>query len=156
LKERVKKEWLKDEIVDYLNPIVPEIHYRNNKKVVKLRKLFPWYVFVNSKMNEKIWYIIRNTPGVRLIVWAEIHPIPLTEREYQNILNQIKEKTERADFAVPFKEWDIVMMKTWEFKWMKWKINEIDINKWYMYVNIDILWRSTPILVNFDNVEVIQ
>lgn len=153
LKERVKKQWLKEDIVDYLVPIVPEIHYRNNKKIVKERKLFPWYVFVKSRMDEKIWYIIRNTPGVRLIVWAEIHPIPLTEREYENIMKQIQDKTERAEYAVPFKEWDMVLLKDWEFKWLKWVVTEIDNNKWFLYVNVEILWRNTPLMVPFEKVE---
>lgn len=153
LKERVKKQWLESEIVDYLVPIVPEIHYRKGKKIVKERKLYPWYVFVKSTMNEKIWYIIRNTPGVRLIVWAEIHPIPLTEKEYTNIMNQIKEKTDRAEHSVPFKEWEVILVKDWEFKGMQWAIIEIDINKGFLYVNIEILWRSTPIMLPFEKVE---
>ncbi|MFZ5341207.1 MAG: transcription termination/antitermination NusG family protein [Patescibacteria group bacterium] len=49
-------------MVDYLVPIVPEIHYKKGKKITKERKLYPGYIFVKSKMNEKIWYIIRNTP----------------------------------------------------------------------------------------------
>lgn len=153
LQERVNKQWLKDDIVDCIVPIVPEVHYRKGKKMLKQRKLFPWYVFVKSKMNEKIWYVIRNTPWVRLIVWAEIHPIPLSEKEYQDILKQIDEKTKRAEHAVPFKNWDVVTIKDWEFKGMKWKVTEIDEEKWFLYVNIEILWRNTPIMVTFEKVD---
>lgn len=153
MKERVKKQWVENDIVDYLSPIVPEVHYRNWKKVVKQRKLYPWYVFVKSKMNEKIWYIIRNTPWVRLIVWAEVTPIPLTDKEYQDIMDQIKDKTERSEYSIPFKSWDLVSVKDWEFKWMKWIVTEIDWAKWFLYVNIEILWRNTPIMVSFEKVE---
>ncbi len=151
--ERVKKQSLQEDIVDYLVPIVPEVHYRKGKKYVKERKLYPWYVFVKSKMNEKIWYIIRNTPGVRLIVWAEVHPIPLTEKEYQDIIAQIKEKTDRLEHAVPFREGDIVLIKDGQFKWTQWVITEIDGNKWFLCINIEILGRPTSVMVPFEKVE---
>lgn len=154
LQERVKKQQLQNDIVDYMVPIVPELAYKNWKKVVKQRKLYPGYVFVKTKMNEKIWYVIRNTPGVRLIVWADIYPIPLTEKEYQNIVNQIKDKTEKAEHSSPFKEGDIVMIKEWEFKEMKGKVTEVDADKWFIYVSIEILWRYTSIMVPFEKVEI--
>ena len=42
-------------------------------------------------MNDKIWYIVRNTPGVRLIVGAETKPISLTDEEYQNMKRQVEQ-----------------------------------------------------------------
>jgi len=69
MKERIQKQWLIDDVVDYLSPIVNEYSMKKWEKVTKQKKLYPGYVFIKSKMNDKIWYIIRNTPGVRLIVW---------------------------------------------------------------------------------------
>jgi transcriptional antiterminator NusG len=59
---------LSDDVVDYLSPIVNEYSMKKGEKVVKQKKLYPGYVFFKSRMNDKIWYVIRNTPGVRLIV----------------------------------------------------------------------------------------
>jgi len=81
--------------------------------------MYPGYVFVKSKMNDKIRYIIRNTPGVRLIVGAETRPIPLTDKEYDEMIKHIKEKNARAEFAVPFEEGDIVELKEGDFSGMK-------------------------------------
>jgi transcriptional antiterminator NusG len=67
-------------------------------------------------MNDKIWYVVRNTPGVRIIVGAETHPIPLTEKEYQNIVTQIEAASERAQLVVPFKVDDVIIMKSGDFK----------------------------------------
>jgi transcription termination/antitermination protein NusG len=119
LTERVKKQQMETEIVDYLNPTVNEVSYKNGKKVVKPKKLYPGYIFLKSKMNEKIWFVIRNTPGVRLIVGAEIRPVPLTDKEYDDLLSYIKEKNERAEHAVPFREGDIVTIKDGDFDGMK-------------------------------------
>lgn len=73
-------------------------------------------MFVKSQMNDKIWYVIRNTPGVRLIVGAETRPIPLTDDEYDKIIDQIKKSQERSELKIPFKEGDVVLLKTGDFK----------------------------------------
>jgi transcriptional antiterminator NusG len=129
LQERVKKQKMEDEIVDFLNPTVNEVYYKNGKKAYKVRKLYPGYVFVKSKMNDKIWYVIRNTPGVRLIVGAETRPIPLTQKEYDDMIAHIEEKNARAEFAVPFQEGDIVILRDGDFNGMKGVITEIDPTK---------------------------
>lgn len=104
-------------------------------------------------MNEKVRYIIRNTPGVRLIVWAEIKPIPLSQKEYDDMVAYIDEKNARVEFAVPYQEWDVVTLRDGDFNGMKWLITEIDIAKWLVYVNVEILGRNTPVMVSFDKVE---
>ncbi|MBP7842169.1 hypothetical protein KA037_06020 [Patescibacteria group bacterium] len=70
-------------------------------------------------MNDKIWYVVRNTPGVRLIVGAETHPIPLTENEYERMMQQMQESKERAELNIPFKQGDVVILKTGDFKGMQ-------------------------------------
>ena len=129
------------------------MYYKKWEKVIKQTKLYPGYVFVKSKMNEKIWYIIRNTPGVRLIVGAEIKPIPLTDKEYDQMVAYIDEKNARAEFAVPFQEGDVVTLRDGDFNGMKGLITEIDPSKGMVYVNVEILGRNTPVMVSFDKVE---
>lgn len=153
LKERVGKQEMEKDIVDYLNPVIHEVYYKKWEKVIKERKLYPGYIFVKSRMNEKIWYIIRNTPGVRLIVWAEIRPIPLTDKEYEDMVAYIEEKNARAEFAVPFQEWDVVILRDGDFNGMQWVITEIDPTKGMVYASVEILWRKTPVMVSFDKVE---
>ena len=153
LQERVENEKLQDDIVDFLNPAVNEVYYKGTQKAYKVRKLYPWYVFVKSKMNEKIWYIIRNTPGVRLIVWAETRPIPMTQKEYEDMMTYINEKNAHAEYAIPFKEGDVVTLTEGDFAGMKWVVTEVDPVKGYLYANVEILWRNTPVMVSFEKVE---
>lgn len=153
MKERVQKQWLSEDVVDYLSPIVNEYSMKKGEKVVKQKKLYPGYVFFKSRMNDKIWYVIRNTPGVRLIVWAETRPVPMEDGEYENIINQIKKSQERSDLKIPYKEWDVVLLKTWDFKWMKWSIKTIDTEKGTVIVNIEMLGRLTPVVIDADKIE---
>ena len=156
MQERVQKQWLSEDIVDYLSPIVNEYSLKKWEKIVKQKKMYPWYVFIRSKMNDKIWYIIRNTPWVRLIVWAETRPVPLTDVEYQDILNHIEKSQERAELSVPYKEWDVVTLKVWDFKWMQGKIKTVDSEKWTVIVNIEMLGRLTPVVIDADKIELMS
>lgn len=156
LKERIKKQWLENEVADFIVPTINESSLKKGEKIIKQKKLYPWYVFFNSKMNDKIWYVVRNTPGVRLIVGAETHPIPLTEHEYQKMMQQMQESKERAELNIPFKQGDVVVLKTGDFKGMQWVIRSIDPEKELVIVNIEMLGRMTPVAVNIDKIELMN
>lgn len=156
LRERTKKQNLEDAIHDYMSPMVNESSLKKWEKIIKQRKLYPWYVFVCSKMNDKIRYVIRNTPGVRLIVGAETRPIPLTDDEYAKILDQIIKSQERSELKIPFKEGDVVMLKTGDFKGMKWTMRAIDADKNTAIVNIEMLGRLTPVVIDLDKIELMS
>ena len=153
LEERIKKQNLENDIVDFINPTVNEVYYQKGKKAFKVRKLYPGYVFVKCKMNDKIRYVIRNTPGVRLIVGAETRPIPLTQKEYDDMIAYIEDKNQRAEYAIPFKEGDVIMLKEGDFNGMKGVVTEIDATKWFLYGNVEILGRNTPVMMSFEKVE---
>lgn len=156
LKERVKKQSLENDVIDFMCPMINESSMKKWEKVVKQKKLYPWYVLFKSKMNDKIRYVVRNTPWVRLIVGAETKPIPITEEELNRIIDQIEKSKERSEMKVPFKEWDLVLLKAWDFKWMKWVLRKIDADKWTVIVNIEMLWRLTPVVIDADKVSLMN
>ena len=133
--------------------MVSEASIKKGEKIVKQKKLYPGYVFFKSRMNDKIWYVVRNTPGVRLIVGAETKPIPLSDQEYQQIMDQIAQSQERSELKVPYKVGDIVLLKQWDFKGMKWNIKEVDSEKGVVVVSVEMLWRLTPVAVAIDQIE---
>ena len=153
LKERVKKQWLEEDIVDYYFPVITETKILKSKTTIKEVKLYPGYVFVRSKMNDKIWYVVRNTPWVRIIVGAETHPVPVTDVELENIKNQVLEKNSRSSLVVPYRIGDLVTLKDGNFVWAVWVVREIDSEKWTLIVNIEMLGRLTPVMIGFDKVE---
>lgn len=153
LKERVKKQWLEADIIDYYFPVVMEAKMAKGVKVIKEKKLYPGYVFVRSRMNDKIWYVIRNTPWVRIIVGAETHPIPITDVEFANIQRQVLENNERSELILPYRVWDIVTLKDGNFSGTKWVVRELDPERNSIVVNIEMLGRMTPVMVDVEKVE---
>ncbi len=153
LKERVKKQNLDEDIIDYYFPVVTETRVLKSKTSIKEIKLYPGYVFVRSRMNDKIRYVVRNTPGVRIIVGAETHPIPVTDKELENIKKQVIERNERGTFIVPYRVWDLVTLKDGNFIGAVWVVREVNWGKGTLIVNIEMLWRLTPVMISFDKVE---
>jgi transcriptional antiterminator NusG len=138
LRERINKQGLNDDVVEFMNPRVNETSIKKGEKVVKQKKLYPGYVFFKSRMNDKIWYVVRNTPGVRLIVGAETRPVPLTDREFEEMMTQITQSQERSEVKVPYRVGDSVRITsaTGDLKGMMGFITKIDANKEQVEVDI--------------------
>ncbi|MFZ2150492.1 MAG: transcription termination/antitermination protein NusG [Candidatus Absconditicoccaceae bacterium] len=156
LRERITKQGLSEDIVDYISPMINETSMKKGEKVIKQKKLYPGYVFIKSKMNDKIWYVVRNTPGVRLIVGAETRPVPLTDLEYNAMMEQILKSQERSELTIPYKKNDVVLLKTGDFKGMKGNVRDIDLEKGTVIVNIEMLGRLTPVVVDVDKIELLN
>ena len=156
LQERVNKQGLNEDVVDFLSPMVSEASMKKGEKVVRQKKLYPGYVFFKSKMNDKIWYVVRNTPGVRLIVGAETKPIPLTDAEYQQMMSQIAQAQERAELVVPFQVNELVRIKDGEFNNLTGKIKDLNPEESIAVVNVEVLGRLTPVTIAMDKIELVN
>ena len=156
LQERVNKQGLNEDVVDFLSPMVSEASMKKGEKVVRQNKLYPGYVFFKSKMNDKIWYVVRNTPGVRLIVGAETKPIPLTDAEYEQMMGQIAQAQERAELVVPFQVDELVRIKEGEFKNLTGKIKHLNPEESIVVVNVEVLGRLTPVTIAMDKIELVN
>jgi hypothetical protein len=156
LQERVNKQGLNEDVVDFLSPMVSEASMKKGEKVVRQKKLYPGYVFFKSKMNDKIWYVVRNTPGVRLIVGAETKPIPLTDAEYEQMMGQIAQAQERAELVVPFQVDELVKIKEGEFKNLTGKIKHLNPEESIVVVNVEVLGRLTPVTIAMDKIELVN
>ena len=157
LKERVVRQGLQEDVIELLNPKVNEVSVSKKwEKVIKQKRLYPGYLFFKSRMNDKIRYVIRNTPWVRLIVWADTHPVPLTDDEFNKMMQQVQASEDSLDVKVPFKKGDLVLIKSWDLKWTKWTVLSVDSEKWLITVSVEWLGQLTPTTVWMDTVEIAQ
>lgn len=157
LKERVARQWLQEDVIELLNPKVNEVSVsKKGEKVIKQKRLYPGYLFFKSRMNDKIRYVIRNTPWVRLIVWADTHPVPLTDAEFNQMMQQVRNSEETLDVKVPFKKWDLIEIQSGDLKWTKWTIISLDAEKGLVTVSVEWLGQLTPTTVWMDSVKLAQ
>jgi transcriptional antiterminator NusG len=98
------------------------------------------------------WYIVRNTPNVTWFLWAWNVPVPVSGEE----LNKLKWMLERNQetFSTKFKVWDHAIITKWPFEWNEWFIAEVNDKKGFVKLNINLLWRDTPIELDFSQIKV--
>ncbi len=120
-------------------------------KVKKKKNIFPGYILVKMIVTNESWYIVRNTPNVTWFLWAGTVPVPVRWEELEKLKWVLSKKSE--EFKINFKVWDYVIISTWPFEWSEWKITEINEEKWLIIVNVNLLWRDTPLELDFANVK---
>jgi len=154
LLETVKKNNLTKQVEEIFFPEITSVSFtKNGEKKITTKKLHPGYVYVKSMMNDKIWYVLRNTPGVRLIIGSDIYPTPVSEKEMNKIIEQVKNSEERLDMEIPYKVWDKVQLKSDELGGIEWEIVWIDTEKWEIQVKSLLMWRETIVNVWFDKIK---
>ena len=154
LHETIKKNNLQDQVEEIFFPEIKTSSITKSwEKKVTIKKLHPGYVYVKSMMNDKIWYILRNTPWVRLIIGSEIYPTPIDDKEMDVIIEKIKFSDERAELEIPYKVWDKVKLKSSELGGIEWEIIEINTDSWEVKVKTQLMWRETIVNVWYEKIE---
>lgn len=118
---------------------------REGEKKITERKFFPGYILVEMELNDKSWYLIKNTPGVTGFVGTKTRPVPLGEEEVKDILDQTKEAKEKPVPKIMFKAGEAVRVKEGPFKNFTGAIEDTNVEKGKIKVMISIFGRPTPV-----------
>lgn len=121
-------------------------------KVKKQKNLLPWYILVQMNVTNESWYIVRNTPNVTWFLWAWNIPVPVSGEELEQLKGKAKERSET--FETKYKVWDIALVIKWPFEGNEWVITEVNDKKWSVKLNVNLLWRDTPIELEFADIKV--
>ncbi len=145
--------WLEDFILDVFIPTYDVVSVRTWWTKVKRKKnILPWYILINMIVTNESWYIVRNTPNVTWFLWAWNIPVPVSDEELEQLKWKVDENTET--FSTKYKVWDEATIIKWAFEWSKWIITEINEKKWLLKVNVNLLWRDTPVQLEFSQIKV--
>ena len=154
LKETIKKNNLQNQVDKIFFPEIKTAKINKDwEKKITTKKLHPGYMYVRSMMNDKIWYVLRNTPWVRLVIGSEIYPTPVEEKEMEKILQSVKESNERTKMDIPYKKWDFVKLKSDELWGIEWKIININKETWEIQIQAELMWRTTTVNVWVNKIE---
>jgi transcriptional antiterminator NusG len=157
LASRVRSMAVEDRIFEVVIPMEDVIEFKNGRKVVVQKKVFPGYLLVRMGLDDDAWYVVRNTPGVTGFVGSGAKPTPLSRREVEDILGT----GVQDDAAVPEKkvrprlEYDIdeqVRVVTGPFADFNGVISEIDVDRSKLKVLVNIFGRETPVELEFADV----
>jgi len=123
----------------------------NWQESVRKRNILPGYILINMIVTNESWYIVRNTPNVTWFLGAWNIPVPVSWEELENLKWKIIEKSQTYD--IKFKKWDEIDIISWSFVSNRWIIFEVNDKKGTVKLNINLLWRDTPIELDFSQVK---
>lgn len=154
LERRVESMGMEDKIFRVLVPTEEEIDFKDGKKKITKKKVFPGYVLVEMTMSDDSWYVVRNTPGVTGFVGSGAKPIPLEYEEVKTILKQMgfDEAKPRVAFDVDM----IVRVVSGPFQNFDGKIEEVNLERGKLRVIISMFGRETPVELDFDQVQKVK
>jgi len=147
---------LEDRVFEVVIPMEDVIEFKNAKRVVVQKKMFPGYLLVRVELDETVWFHIRNTPGVTGFVGQGAKPTPLSRRDVETFLAVKMEDGEAPKKAARpstlYSEGESVRVKEGPFADFSGQIAEINEDQLKLKVLVNIFGRETPVELGFDQV----
>jgi transcriptional antiterminator NusG len=155
LERRVKIQGLQRFFGRIVVPTEKIIEIRNNKKRTVERKTYPGYIMVQMELNEKTWFVVRETPGVGDFVGAHQKPTQMTDAEVNQMLHQEEEKTtaEAPKVRIDVERGDRVKIKDGPFENFEGTVEEVIEGRGLVKVMLIIFNRPTPVDLEYWQVE---
>ena len=153
LESRAQQFSLQDKISQVLIPMEKVSEIKAGKKKITTRKFFPGYVLVEMELNDETWYLVKNTPGVSGFIGSGRKPLPLKDAEVAGIIKQAEEKKEKPTPKVIFEKGESVRVKEGPFINFNGNIEEVNPNKGKLKVLVAIFGRTTPVELEYWQVE---
>lgn len=147
LEQRIETFKMQDYIFNILVPKEKKVKIRSGKRITTEEKIFPGYVFVEMIVNDDSWYVVRNTPQVTGFVGSGITPVPVDEKQMEEIKKRISQ--EGPEFKLDFEVGDLVKITDGPFKDLEGKLSEVDKEKGKIKVMVSIFGRETPVELDF-------
>ena len=159
IEKRVALEGMTDYVFEILVPQERVTEIKRGKKSTINRKLFPGYIFVHvdlvdeyNKIREDVWYFIKDTNGIINFIGGE-SPVALTETEIDDIRNALKSDEKAVKPKVDFTAGEIVKIKDGAFENFEGSILNVDPDRGKLQIEVTIFGRSTPVEVEYWQVE---
>ena len=117
------------------------------------RKVFPSYVLVEMILDDQSWYVVRHTPGVTGFVGAGNHPIPLSEREIQDIIGKVGKEQVKPKIEIDVKPGDVVRVKSGPFQGQVGPVAEVMADKGKVKFTVTVFGRETLVEADYQELE---
>lgn len=154
LEERIIRFDMQSKFGEILVPTEEVVEMRDGKKRRSERKFFPGYVLVQMEMDDDSWHLVKDAPRVLgFIGGKKDQPAPITDKEVDSILNRIQEGTDKPRPKVLFESGELVRIIDGPFNDFNGVVEEVDYDKSRMRVSVSIFGRSTPVDLQFIQVE---
>lgn len=158
LNARIRDMELGDQITEVLLPKETVVEMRGNKRIETQRMFYPGYVLVEIECNEQgripdnVFHAIKSTPKVTGFLGGK-NPTPLTQEEVDQIVHNVEVAAEKPKPKFSYEVGEVVRIKSGPFASFTGKVEEVNEEKTTLKVTVTIFGRSTPVELNFLDVE---
>ncbi len=154
LEERIKRYGLEEQFGQILVPTEEVVEMREGQKRRSERKFFPGYVLVQMEMSDSTWHLVKEVPKVLgFIGGSSDKPAPISESEADAILNRVQEGVDKPRPKVLFEPGEVVRVTDGPFNDFNGVVEQVNYDKSKVRVAVQILGRSTPVDLDFGQVE---
>jgi len=154
LKDRVKRAGLESKFGEILVPTEEVVEMRDGQKRKSDRKFFPGYVLVQMEMDEDTWHLVKEVPKVLgFIGGTSDKPASITDKEAMSILRRVEEGVDKPKPKVLFEPGEVVRVTDGPFNDFNGVVESVNYEKNRLQVAVQILGRSTPVELDFSQVE---
>jgi transcriptional antiterminator NusG len=153
LESRVAAFGLQEKIGRMMIPTEDVVEVRGGKKLISTRMLYPGYVMVEMDMDDYTWHVVRNTPRVTGFVGSGEVPTPLSEVEVDNILNRVITSADRPKPKLVFERNEQVRITEGPFANFTGVVEDVNADRSTLKISVTIFGRSTPVELDFAQVE---
>ncbi len=153
IREQAVTQGLEDQIEEVLVPTEEVTELRRGAKVQTERKFFPGYILVKMELNDRSWQVVQSQNRVTGFLGSNGKPQPITNGEAERLIKQMTEGVERPRADVIFEIGEQVKVSDGPFESFNGFVEEIDEDKSRLKVTVSIFGRSTPVDLEFSQVE---
>lgn len=152
--EHIRRAGMESQFGDILVPTEDVVEMRNGQKRTSERKFFPGYVLVQMELNDDTWHLVKSVPRVAgFIGGAASRPTPITDNEARSILQQVQDSSDNPKPKYTFAPGEVVRVIDGPFQDFNGMVEDVNFEKNKLKVSVSIFGRSTPVELNFSQVE---
>jgi len=154
LEERIEREGLQEHFGEILVPSEEVVEVKEGVRRRSERKFFPGYVLLQIDMTDEAWHLVRSIPRVLGFIGGKAdRPAPISEREAAVILDRMREGVEKPRPKFLFEVGETVRINEGPFNDFNGVVESVDYEKSRLHVAVSIFGRSTPVELEFGQVE---
>ena len=151
--EQAETHGLEEQILDEMVPTEEVVEVRRGAKVQSERKFFPGYILVNMELTDTTWSLVQSQPRVTGFLGGKGKPVPITQAEAERLIKQMDEGVERPRTTISFDIGEEVRVIEGPFESFNGIVEEADDEKERLKVSVSIFGRSTPVELEYSQVE---
>jgi len=154
LLEHIARTGMEDRFGEILVPTEEVVEMRAGQKRTSQRKFFPGYVLIQMDMSDETWHLVKSVPKVSgFIGGTALKPAPIRDQEAEAIMQQVQDGTDKPRPKHLYTVGELVTVNDGPFQDFSGTVEDVNYEKSKIHVSISIFGRSTPVELDFSQVE---